>query len=202
MTATDSRDVSLFDRFARAYDLAMPAADADRLAAGLAFADGPVERAIDVGGGTGRAAAALRDATGADGRGCDATVVDAAVGMLREARARGLSCAAGDAARLPVRDGAVDAVTVVDALHHFPDATAAVEEAARALRPGGVLVVREFDPSTVRGRLLAAAERLVGFDSTFHEPDDLAARFEDAGLATFHPDDGFGYTVVGVKRGD
>lgn len=190
MDWTEHRDVSLFDRFALLYELAMPPADAATLEAGLAFGDGEFERILDVGGGTGRAAREL------DG----ATVVDAAGGMLREARTRGVDGIQGDAGRLPVREGSVDAVTVVDALHHFPDAAVAVAEAARVLRPGGVLVVREFDPSTLRGRALVAAERLVGFDSTFYTPEELAATMADAGLVTFHPDEGFGYTVAGVKR--
>lgn len=202
MTADCSGDVPLFDMMARVYDLGMPAADPDLLDRGLAFADGTVERVLDVGGGTGRASVALRDARAEGDAVVDVTVVDASLGMLREARDRDLPCVAGDAGQLPVRDGSVDAVTVVDAFHHLPDPAAAVAEAARVLRPGGVLVVREFNPTTVRGRLLVAAEHLVGFDSRFHAPDDLAVLLDEAGLATFHPDEGFGYTVAGVKRGD
>lgn len=189
---TETRDVTLFDRFASLYELAMPAANAAKLEAGLAFGEGPFDRVLDVGGGTGRAA---REFDGA-------TVVDAAAGMLREARSHGVDGVQGDAGRLPVRSESVDAVTIVDALHHFPDAAAAVTEAARVLRPGGVLVIREFDPSTLRGKGLVAAERLVGFDSTFYTVDELATMLEQAGLVTFHPESGFAYTVAGVKRGD
>ncbi|WP_255196328.1 class I SAM-dependent methyltransferase [Halorarius litoreus] len=189
---TETRDVSLFDRFASLYELAMPPAAGHKLDAGLAFGDGHVDRVLDVGGGTGRAAREL------DG----ATVVDAAAGMLREARSKGVGGIQGDAGRLPVRDASVDAVTIVDALHHFPDAPAAIAEAARVLRPGGVLVVREFDPSTVRGQALVGLEHAVGFDSTFYTPDDLADHMREAGLVVFYPEEGFGYTLAGVKRGD
>lgn len=184
-------DVGRFDRFARLYHAVMPAAKAAELAAGLALADRPVERGLDVGGGTGRGASAVE--------GVDWTVVDAAAGMLREARGAGHRTVRGDAARLPVRDASVDAVMVVDALHHVADQAGALREAARVLRPGGVLVVREFDPGTLLGRALVLAERAVLFDSTFHRPDDLATMVEAAGLRARVPDRGFGYTVAGVK---
>jgi demethylmenaquinone methyltransferase/2-methoxy-6-polyprenyl-1,4-benzoquinol methylase len=183
-------DVRRFDRFARLYHLAMPAANTATLRRGLAFATRPVERVLDVGGGTGRAATALGGAT----------VVDAAPGMLAEARADGNEAVVGAAESLPVRDGSVDAVVVVDALHHFADIEAAVAEAARVLAPGGVLVIRDFDPTTLRGRGLVAVERLVGFESRFLTSEALADAVAAAGLASFRPTAGFAYTVVGVKR--
>jgi demethylmenaquinone methyltransferase/2-methoxy-6-polyprenyl-1,4-benzoquinol methylase len=184
------RDQAFFDRVAPLYDLAMPRADPGDLATGLALADRPVERVLDVGGGTGRAARELPDAV----------VVDASPGMLSRARERGLECVRGDAARLPVRDASVDAVLIVDALHHFPAVRDALAEAARVLRPGGALVVREFDPDTLRGRGVALAERLAGFGSRFFTPDELAAAVSEAGLAASVPARGFGYTVVGVHE--
>lgn len=180
----------VFDRLAHLYDAVMPPARPGPLYDGLARADGPVETVLDVGGGTGRAARALEPTP---------VVVDAARGMLARARARGLGTVQADAGGLPVADASVDGVMIVDALHHFPDATAALEAAAAALRPGGVLVIREFDPGTVLGRLLVAGERVVGFDSTFHAPDELATLVGEAGLEATVLDRGFGYTVVGRR---
>jgi demethylmenaquinone methyltransferase/2-methoxy-6-polyprenyl-1,4-benzoquinol methylase len=188
-------DVPYFDRFARLYDLVMPAAKPSDLAPGLASAERPVERVLDVGGGTGRAARALTD-TGLDR---SPVVVDASAGMLAEARERGLRVVRADAGTLPVPDASVDAVFVVDALHHFPNGRAAVDEAARVLRPGGVLVVREFDPGTIRGRLLVAAEHAIGFQSTFFGADELADVLARSGLPSRVLESGFTYTVVGVK---
>ncbi|SHH57175.1 class I SAM-dependent methyltransferase [Halobaculum gomorrense] len=186
-------DVGFFDRIAPLYDAAMPPAHAEDLRAGLAFAHRPIERVVDLGGGTGRASRTLRDL------GIDATVVDYSAGMLRRARDDGLAAVRADAATLPVRDAGVDAVVVTDALHHFPDPEAAVREVARTLAPGGVLVVREFDPSTRRGRALAALESVAGMDSRFFAADALAAVFDDAGLRGHVVDPGFGYTAAGVK---
>jgi ubiquinone/menaquinone biosynthesis C-methylase UbiE len=183
-------DVRFFDALARVYDTLAPATDPEPIRAGLARADRPVERVLDLAGGAGRAARAV-----------DAPVVvlDAAPGMLRRAAQRGHDAVAGDAARLPLRADAVDAVVVLDAFHHLPDPDATLAEVERVLRPGGVLVVREFDPGTVRGRALAAAERMVGFDSTFRGPAATVDAVAAAGLAASVLDTGFAFTVVGLQ---
>ncbi|MGQ3328319.1 MULTISPECIES: class I SAM-dependent methyltransferase [Halorubrum] len=186
-------DVRFFDRIAPLYDRVMPPADGEALAAGLAHATRPIDRLIDVGGGSGRAAAALT--------GPEITVVDASLAMLARAREhRDRSVVAGDAGRLPLRDGSVDAATVVDAFHHLPDQTAAIDEVARVLAPGGALVIREFDPTHPLGRVLAASERAIGMESRFRAPDELAAALVDAGFDPRIVDRGFGYTVVGVRE--
>jgi len=186
-------DVSHFDRVAAVYDWFAPTPSNAALRAGFSYARGPVESVLDVAGGTGRTAESLAE--------FDVTVLDASAGMLREAEAKGLAVVRGDATRLPVVDGAVDAVTVTDALHHVPDAEAAVSEAARVLRPGGVLVVREFDPRGLRGRVLVAAEHAVGFESQFFAPGELADAFVEAGLRPSVVESGFEYALVG-RQGD
>jgi len=190
-------DVQYFEWFAPVYDLVVPEADRGDLALGLAAAERPVGTVLDLGGGTGRAARVLAEDT-AETAGKDVVVVDASHRMLEEARGTGLPAVQGDAGQVPMRENAVDAVVITDALHHIPDREAALSEAARVLKPGGVLVVRDFDPTTARGRLLAAGEHLFGLRSTFYSPDELAARIGDAGLDARVLERGFGYTVVGV----
>lgn len=187
-------DVGPFDRFAPAYDLLMPPARASKLRAGLVLADGEVNRALDVGGGPGRAIRRL-DLP-------ERVVVDAAPGMARRARGHGLAAILGDAGRLPVQTDSVGAVLIVDALHHMGPVDDVLAEATRVLRPGGVLVVREFDPATLRGRGLVAAEHLVGFDSVFFGPTALADRMRTADLTPKLVEDGFGYTLAGVAESE
>ncbi|RXK49268.1 class I SAM-dependent methyltransferase [Halorientalis pallida] len=191
--ASDTRtgDVAIFDRIARLYDL-KPATRRKKLAPALAMADRDVERVLDVGGGTGQGVRALNVPTG--------VVVDAAPGMLAEARDHGVAGVRGDASRLPVGDESVDAVLILDALHHMATPRAVLGEAARVLRPGGVLVCLEFDPTTVLGRGLVTAEHAFGFDSQFFTAGDLAAMVRAVGLSASIPRTGFEYTVVGVKR--
>jgi len=185
-------DVSHFDRLSAVYDWFAPTPSVDALRAGFEYAHRPVTSVLDVAGGTGRTAASLAE--------FDVTVVDASAGMLREAESKGLPVVRGDATRLPVVDAAVDAVTVTDALHHVSDARAAVAEAARVVRPGGVLVVREFDPAGLRGRALVAAEHAVGFELRFFEPGELADAFVEVGLRPHVVESGFEYALVGLRR--
>jgi len=185
-------DIGSFDRLASLYDRAMPPARAGPLRAGLDLAQRRVQRVVDLGGGPGRAVRRL----GVD----RPLVVDAAPGMVRRAGIRGIPGVVADAGRLPLRTESVDAVLIVDALHHMSGQEAVIGEAARVLRPGGVLVVREFDPDTLRGRALVRAERLLGFDSVFAGPDDLASHIAAADLSPNVLDRGFGYTVAGVKN--
>jgi demethylmenaquinone methyltransferase/2-methoxy-6-polyprenyl-1,4-benzoquinol methylase len=192
-------DVRFFDRAASLYDRLAPGTDPEPIWAGLARADRPVERVVDLAGGTGRAARAVAGAAG-PASSPSTVVVDASASMLRRTD-EGTAAVRGDAGDLPLADASVDAVVVLDALHHLPAPEAALTEAGRILRPGGVLVVREFDPGTLRGRVLAASERAVGFDSTFRGPDATADAVAAAGLTATVLDRGFAFTVLGTKRG-
>ena len=184
-------DVRFFDRVADLYDLAMPSARIRPLRDGFAFADRRIERVVDLAGGTGRAADGLATS------GFAPLVVDISAGMLQRARAAGHDVVRGDAGSLPLRDDAVDAAVVVDALHHLPDPEVALAETRRVVRPGGVVAVQEFGPRTARGRALIAAERLVGFDSTFWTPDELCGLLSTAGFEARIVREGFEYVVVG-----
>ena len=189
-----AHDVGTFHRFARLYDLFMLPADRAALADALETADRPVERILDVGGGPGRAVRTVDAPT--------RVVVDPARGMLRRARGHGLGTLQADGARLPVQANSVDAVLVSDAFHHVGDQDGLLAEATRVLRPGGVLVIRDFDPTTIRGRFLVAAEHLIGFESVFHPPDALADQVVEAGLTASVLEGGFTYTVVGTAATD
>lgn len=180
-----------FDRVARVYDLVMPPADADALAEGLALAERPIERLLDVGGGTGRAARAI-DVP-------DRIVVDATPGMLRRVPTS-IAPVLGSATSLPVAAGSVDAVVIVDALHHLPAHDRVLAEAYRVLRPGGALVVREFNRATLRGRLLELGEHAIRMKSTFRSADNLRHRVDGAGFeAATVIHGGFSCTVAGRK---
>jgi SAM-dependent methyltransferase len=52
-----------------------------------------------------------------------------------------LTILGGDACALPVPDGCVDALLLLDVIEHLADPAKAIAEARRALRPGGTLVL-------------------------------------------------------------
>ncbi|WP_458206600.1 class I SAM-dependent methyltransferase [Haladaptatus sp. NG-SE-30] len=185
-------DISYFDRFARFYDALSPDADREILEEGLAQAERPIERVVDVAGGTGRAVRALD----ADER----IVLDASEGMLAQAHANGLVSVRGDASRLPLRSDSVDAIVISDALHHIGDVDNTLAEVARVLRSGGVLIVQEFNPATIRGKLLVRSEHLIGMNSAFFTPDELVRKLSDVNLVPRVRNRGFDYTVAGIKR--
>jgi SAM-dependent methyltransferase len=96
---------------------------------------------VDVGCGTGRVTEALVAA------GRSVIAVDHSPEMLRvtarKVAAERVAIVRADVRRLPISDGACDAVVCSGVLHHVRDWELVLHEAARVLRPGGVLVVRE-----------------------------------------------------------
>jgi malonyl-CoA O-methyltransferase len=95
-------------------------------------------RTIDVGCGTGRWTAGL-----------SAIGVDTSEAMLSVAARKGLHgrLAVGDAAALPVADGAADLVLCALTFGHIRDQVGAMREFARVLRPGGTLILSDFHPA-------------------------------------------------------
>jgi SAM-dependent methyltransferase len=169
----------------------------------------PPARVLDVGGGTGVHAAWLL----ADGY--PVHLVDVTPRHVRRALdelgGQGLTAELGDARRLASPDAAFDAVLVLGPLYHLQeraDRVAALAEARRAVRPGGLVAaaaISRFAPlfDGLRREFLfdPAFRAIVERDLTdgrhenptghphwfttayFHHPDDLAGEVEAAGLA-------------------
>jgi SAM-dependent methyltransferase len=170
----------------------------------------PPARILDVGGGPGAYAVWLA------GRGYEVRLLDPVPLHVEQARTAAgaagvrLDAAVGDARRLEDPDGSADAVLLMGPLYHLTeraDRIAALAEARRVLRPGGVLMatgISRFaslldglrrrlvdDPAfrTILDRDLAEGqhrnptERLDYFTTAFfHKAEHLAAEAEEAGL--------------------
>ncbi len=109
------------------------------------------KRVLDVGCGPGFYAEELLEVVGADGSvvGIDASPEMLAAATARCASHRNVAFHRGDATALPVADASFDAALCVQVLEYVPDATLALAEIHRALRPGGRAVVWDVDWATV-----------------------------------------------------
>jgi len=90
---------------------------------------------LEVGCGTGRLSARVRDELGAEVR-----ALDTSERMVHLTRERGISAEVADVQALPFEDGTFDCVAAGWVLYHVPDRERAISECARVLRPGGRFV--------------------------------------------------------------
>jgi malonyl-CoA O-methyltransferase len=204
MSAAEHEDASHLDdgRVRAAFDRASPAYDT------AAVLDAQVRRellerltlfklqpavALDLGAGTGHGARALRDAY----RGALVIALDAAPGMLREARRhngvfRKFVRVCADAAALPLATASVDLIFSSLMLQWCSDLQRPLAEARRVLKPGGLFALSTFGPDTLR-ELRAAWAQADDF-SHVNRFFDL----HDVGDALVHA--GFAEPVLDVER--
>ena len=151
------------------------------------------DQLLDVGGGTGRVAQTLAAHVG------QVIVLDESLGMLREARDKGLTVVRAQAERLPIPDGAIPRLLMVDTFHHLTHQAGAVAELMRVLTSDGRLVVKE--PNIKRGavKLVALAEKLALMRSRFHSPQKIWRMFEAAGGRVTLTHDGPNFWLVVEK---
>lgn len=101
--------------------------------------------------------------------------------LRRNVAAAGLSdrveAALGDGFALPLPDGSVDRAISAAVWHHLADPARAASELARALRPGGRVVVSDLAVAPAQGPMPVVA----GHDRPFG-PDDMRRILEGAGL--------------------
>jgi SAM-dependent methyltransferase len=126
----------------------------DELVAEMRLAN--ARRVLDAGTGAGALVPAIRSGAPA----ASVTGLDVAVGMLGLAKGRhDIACVAGDAMAIPFDAGSFDAVVLAYVLFHLGRPDVAMAEAARVLRPGGVVgtITWASEGSIVAGSLLDAA---------------------------------------------
>lgn len=163
-----------FNILAPIYDRLMGAPDVARLALLLRLPSRGC--LLDLGGGTGRVSSPLRGRVGR------VVVSDVCGRMLAKAREKRLDAVCARAEVLPFPDASFDRVLVVDALHHFADQPAAMGDIARVLKPGGRVVVEEFDANRIVVRMAALAEKIAWMQSRFFRPQDIQRMMQLRGL--------------------
>jgi ubiquinone/menaquinone biosynthesis C-methylase UbiE len=158
------------------------------VAADLVAASGvaPGMRVLDVGTGTGVAAAAAADRVGGEGL---AVGVDASLPMLSTGHAvrPAAMLVGGEAIDLPFRDGTFDIVTANFVLHHFTRYDTALFDMLRVTRPSGRIAVSTWGANIddLERTWRALLEERMGPDmlrDVQKQASPWRMRFEDRGL--------------------
>ena len=147
-------------------------------------------RLLDIGTGTGRLLERVAHRV-AHGVGVDASRAMLALARSRLSKPELAHCAVrqADMYRLPMGNGSFDTAILQMVLHYAEDPAAALTEAARVLRPGGLLLVVDLlrhDRTELTERL---AHRWPGFDD-----DAMTTLMQQAGLVAGTP-----FTVPGPQ---
>jgi demethylmenaquinone methyltransferase/2-methoxy-6-polyprenyl-1,4-benzoquinol methylase len=113
----------------------------------------PGDRILDVACGTGDLTQAFAATPAAHVTGLDFTkemlaIAEQKRAALRPERASKITYVEGDAMRLPFPDSSFDIVSIAFGIRNVADPAAALREFARVLKPGGRLVILEFDRPT------------------------------------------------------
>ncbi|WP_455361289.1 demethylmenaquinone methyltransferase [Streptomyces sp. SYSU K21746] len=140
---------SMFDDVAANYDLTndVISLGQDRLwrrEVARAVDARPAQKVLDLAAGTATSSLPFAAA------GAYVVPCDFSLGMLREGKKRHphLPLTAGDATKLPFRDGVFDAVTISFGLRNVHDTDLALRELYRVTKPGGRVVICEFSHPT------------------------------------------------------
>ncbi|MFF3755855.1 class I SAM-dependent methyltransferase [Streptomyces sp. NPDC002185] len=161
----------------------------------------PGDAVLDAGCGTGRALPPLRAAVGPSGTviGADLTpeMLDAAVGAGRAGESGG-ALLLTDIGRLPLRDGALDAVFGAGLVSHLAEPVEGLRELARVVRPGGRLAL--FHPIG-RAALAARHGRQITPDDLRAEPRLRPLLAEAGWRLVSYADEDTRYLAVAVREG-
>jgi ubiquinone/menaquinone biosynthesis C-methylase UbiE len=190
-----------FDAVAPLYDLVMPRRRPDEF---LALLDAGTDDAIlEVGAGTGRIAQHYAARAG------QCVLVDPSARMLQRARRKAPEArhVVGSVESLEFPDDSFDKIVCFDSLHHWADQARGLSEVRRVLKPDGLLVMVEVDPTRFWGHKVVlfekvVFEKLLGMQSRFHPPESLLGLVRSAGFrnaAVRSVGDGFTYGLVCTK---
>jgi ArsR family transcriptional regulator len=128
---------------------------------------GPFARMIDVGVGVGRMIKLFADRVEtAEGFDMSRQMLAIARAELDEVAPGKATLRIGDAHAPPIEYDSADLVTIHQVLHFLSDPGRAVREAARALKPGGRIVMIDFAPHTLEFLREQHAHRRLGFSDS------------------------------------
>ena len=161
-----------------------------------AAGDGPFERVVDLGTGSGRMLTLLgRKAKMSLGLDLSQNMLNIARANVSRAGLDGVELRHGDIFSTRLPEQSADLVLVHQVLHYLADPAAAVAEAARLVMPGGQLLIVDFAPHTLEHLREEHQHRRLGFGD-----EEMRRWLGEAGLTPSAPialpPDTDGLTVV------
>jgi len=140
----------------------------------------PGAAVLDVGCGTGALLKKLSDKSNIVGHG-----IDVEENMIAEAKKQcpEMSFEIGRCDGLPVGDQALDAVIACLAYHHFDNKPGFAAEAARVLKPGGILYIADPRLPWVVRKPLNGILRIMGMVGRINDSQEIEAVFAPHGFA-------------------
>jgi ubiquinone/menaquinone biosynthesis C-methylase UbiE len=137
----------------------------------------PGDSVLDVGCSGGFLARKLAAAVGPDGQVTGIDPSEAAITYARRRAAGPMTFIVGSAQDLPLPDSSFDAVTCTLAMHHIParKRETAFRDMYRVTKPGGRLLVADFDPSRQPFPLHPGGQRMRRAAVTVGPLEELAA---------------------------
>jgi ubiquinone/menaquinone biosynthesis C-methylase UbiE len=124
----------------------------------------PVQALLDLGTGTGRMLELLGPLAGrAAGIDQSPQMLSVARDRIERAGLRNVQLRQGDIYAAPIEPDSYDLVIMHQVLHYLDDPLRAIREAARALRPGGRLLIVDFAPHEEEALRTVHAHRRLGF---------------------------------------
>ncbi len=154
------------------------------------------EHILDVAGGTGAVAHAIVQASRAH-----LTVLDASQAMLNQVPSHSrLRTIHGPANSLPFPAESFDIVLCTDSLHQLDPQNIVLAAMRRVLKPGGRLVLVDFDPDGLAGPALSWGENLFKQGHRFLPRTELGPMLQEAGFTgRFAPFSLIQYAFIGTK---
>lgn len=155
------------------------------------------ERVLDVAGGTGAVAHALVQSTKAH-----VTVLDSSTKMLSQVPThKRIQTVHGVANSLPFHAESFDVVICTAALHQLEPQAIVLAAMRRVLKPGGRLLIADFDPQGLAGPVLDWGENVFKQGHQYLPQAELDLMLREAGfVGRFVPFNLIQYAFIGTKN--
>lgn len=152
------------------------------------------ELVVDIGGGTGGLAQYICN-------NCKLVyVLDESEKMLSKLKPRKkLKIIKGNALKTPFENNSIDTVILSDVFHHIKEQKELVIEINRILKPGGKLVMLDFDRTYIKTRLLRAFEFILFGKLFFRTKDEVNDLLKNYFYISKIYDKGYYFIIVGEK---